>query len=215
LNATQTFNVIYLVSRRQVQRGSVGGGGYTYRVPGQWQGKHRALTIIGDRKAGATSYEIFNNPSLLDTLDRKVPLDKKFIHVIRNPFDTITTTFRKTLPLRGEDADQHLAREINNYFARCSAVRLIERRFGATAVHHMYLEQLIANPVEQLRTLCDFLGVEASEDYLRDCAAIVTKNPHRTRESLEWSGRHVHMVKQGMQECHWLADYNFKSELAT
>jgi hypothetical protein len=214
LNARQTFNVIYLISRRQVQRGSVGGGGYSYSVPGQWQGKHKALTIIGDRKAGATSYEIFNDPALLDTLDRKVSLDKKFVHVIRNPFDTITTTFRKTNPLRGEDADGHLAREIDNYFARCSTIRSIEQRFGASAVHHMYLEQLIADPVGQLRDLCSFLNVEAPEEYLRDCAAIVTKDPHRTRESLEWSNRHVDMVKQGMQECHWLANYEFGSELA-
>jgi hypothetical protein len=214
LNAKQTFYLIYLVSGRQVRRGSVGGGGYSYSVPGQWQGKHRALRIIGDRKAGATSYEIFKNPALLETLNRKVLLDKKFVHVIRNPFDTITTTFRKTFPLRGEDADGHLAREINNYFARCSAVRMIEKRFGAAAVHHMYLEQLIADPVGQLRDLCGFLGVDAPEDYLRDCAAIVTKDAHRARESLAWSDRHVYMVKKGMQECHWLADYKFESDLA-
>jgi len=213
LNARQTFRIIYLVSQRQVVRGSVGGGGYSYRVPGQWQGKHKALKVIGDRKAGATSYEIVQHPTLLETMDRKIRIAKKFIHVIRNPFDTITTTFRKTLRRRGEDTDGHLAREINNYFARCSAVHAIERKFGAAAIHHMYLEQLIADPAGQLRNLCNFLDVEAPQDYLRDCAAIVTKEPHRTRESLNWSDRHVVIVKRGMQECRWLARYESGSEL--
>src|SRR5688572_21385517 len=130
LSAQQLFRVIYLVSRRQVQRGSIGGGGYSYQVHGQWQGGHQRLTVIGDRKAGATAYEIAQNPGLLDLFARKVELQKKFVHVIRNPFDTIATTFNKTLPRRGEDGDAHLNREIRNYFARCSAVQIIEQTFG-------------------------------------------------------------------------------------
>ncbi len=74
LTAQQLYRVIYLVSERQVRRGSMGGGGYSYAIDGQWQGKHRQLTVIGDRKAGATAYEIVLNPGLLDTFDRKVKL---------------------------------------------------------------------------------------------------------------------------------------------
>ena len=54
LSAQQLYRVIYLVSARQVRRGSMGGGGYSYAVDSQWQGKHKDLTVIGDRKAGAT-----------------------------------------------------------------------------------------------------------------------------------------------------------------
>ena len=118
LTAAQLYRVIYLVSARQVRRGSKGGGGYSYGVPGQWQGRHRELTIIGDRKAGATAYEIVCNPDTLVTLERKVGLDKKFVHVIRNPFDTITTTYLKTLAKAEESVGEHLSREIRNYFAR-------------------------------------------------------------------------------------------------
>src|SRR5687768_14904123 len=58
MSALDLFRLIYLVSKRQAQRGSMGGGGYSYEVPNQWQGKHKELTVIGDRKAGATAYEI-------------------------------------------------------------------------------------------------------------------------------------------------------------
>ena len=211
LTAAQLYRVIYLVSARQVRRGSKGGGGYSYEVSGQWQGKHRELTIIGDRKAGATAYEIVCNPDTLATLERKVSLDKKFIHVIRNPFDTITTTYLKTSAKAGQSADEHLSREIRNYFARSSAIHQIEKQFGASAIHHLHHELLIADPNGQLRGLCRFLGVEPLEDYLRDCAGILKKSPHQSRKSLDWPERQIAEVNQRMKACPWLAEYALSS----
>jgi hypothetical protein len=207
MTANQLYGLIYLVSGRQVQRGSKGGGGYSYAVEGQWQGRHRELTVIGDRKAGATAYEIVCKPELLTTLERKVNLNKKFIHVIRNPFDTITTTYHKTLPKPGEEADGHLSREIRNYFARCTAVGMIEQRFGASAIFHLHHEQLIAEPESQLRRICLFLGVEPIADYLTDCASIVMKSPNLSRMTLKWPEHQVAAVLKGMQDCHWLTSY--------
>jgi Sulfotransferase family len=207
LGAEQLYRVIYLVSRRQARRGSMGGGGYSYEVPSQWQGKHRELTVIGDRKAGATAFEIVRNPELLATLEREVKLEKKFIHVIRNPFDTITTTFQKTRPKHGEDARAHLAREIRNYFARCSAVRMIETRLGAGSICHVFHERLVASPITQLRAICRFLGVDCTEYYLRDCASVVRASPNQSRWSLEWSGDLRQMVIQGAKDWPWLESY--------
>ncbi len=208
LSAAQLYRVIYLVSKRQVRRGSRGGGGYSYEVPGQWQGKHADLKVIGDRKAGATAYEIVRNPYLLETLDRKIRLEKKFVHVIRNPFDMITTSLQKTSPRAGEDSNAHLSREILNYFARCAAVRLIGDKFGVQAVHHLYHERLIADSTAQLQSLCLFLGVEAREDYLRDCSSILKSSPHHSRRSLKWTDHHIQSVRQGMQNCPWLDEYD-------
>jgi hypothetical protein len=163
--------------------------------------------IIGDRKAGATAYEIVQHPQALEILDRKVRLDKKFIHVIRNPFDTITTTYQKTRPKPGEHAGEHLSREIRNYFARCTAVKLIEQKFGAASIHHLHHERLIAEPIIQLGNLCDFLGVEPFPDYLRDCAGILQSSPHESRKALEWPDQQVTEVNRAMENCSWLAGY--------
>jgi hypothetical protein len=148
---------------------------------------------------------------VLATLDRKVALDKKFIHVIRNPFDTIATTFHKTLPRRGEDANAHWAREIRNYFARCTAVRQIEKQFGAASIHYLHHEHLIADPQGQLRQICRFLGVEASEDYIRDCAGILKTSPHQSRKSLKWGNDQIAAVIKGMKDCPWLSGYSFST----
>jgi hypothetical protein len=211
LTAKQLYRVICLVSARQVRRGSMGGGGYSYAVKNQWQGRHKDLSVIGDRKAGATAYEVVRNPRLLEILDRKVQLRKKFIHVIRNPFDTITTTFHKTLPRPGESPDDHLSREITNYFVRCSAVRLIDQTFGADSIYYLHHEQLIADPMKQLKALCEFVGVEPIVDYLNDCSAILQKSPNQSRKLLAWPERHIAAMYQGMENCPWLCGYAINS----
>jgi hypothetical protein len=207
MSAPQLFRLIYLVSRRQSLRGSRGGGGYSYAVPHQWQGRYRELKVIGDRKAGATAYEILRYPETLDIVDRKVALGKKFIHVVRNPFDTITTTFQKTPAGGGQSPEAHLDREIRNYYARCVTISGIEKRFGTDTIHYVYHERLIADPHGQLRLTCEFLGIEPSPDYLDDCASILRSSPHESRRKIAWSPRQAAVIRAQNKRFAWLADY--------
>ena len=209
LTAEQLFRVIYLVSQRQVRRGSRGGGGYTYAVADQWQGKHDRLLVIGDRKAGATAFELVKDSRLLEILDKKVALDRRFVHVIRNPFDTIATTYHKTDPKAGEDASMHLQREIRNYFARCSAVSQIEERYGRQSVCNIFHEALIASPKQELARLCEFLAVDAPDSYLESCASIIMANANQSRRTIDWSDHEMSMVREGMASYHWLKNYGF------
>lgn len=211
LTASQICRLIYLVSQRQVRRGSPGGGGYSYAVDGQWQGKYAQLRVIGDRKAGATAYEISRDNSILDTFDKTIPYLKKFIHVVRNPFDVIATTYHKTAPDRGHDNESHLSREIQNYFLRCSTVRSIESRYGQESLHIMYHEKLLEEPMVQLREVCEFLDIEPLPDYLKACGAIVKESPNQTRHSLRWSSENMEAVKVGICKFPWLKDYGFDS----
>lgn len=208
LNEQQMYRLIYVISRRQAGRGSKGGGGYSYRVEDQWQGRHQNLIVIGDRKAGATSYEIISDLASMEILDRKVSLRKRFIHVVRNPFNAIATTFLKTLSTRDEDPSAHLRREVRNFFVRCTAVCSVQSRFGVDAVHFVHHESLIENPAEQLAQICEFLGVEAYPDYLTDCAAIVSKNPHETWQAIEWPPDLLELVPAEMRRFPWLHRYS-------
>jgi hypothetical protein len=207
MTASQLFRLIYLVSRRQALRGSRGGGGYSYAVPNQWQGRHRELVVIGDRKAGATAYEILRHPETLDIVDRNVALEKKFVHVVRNPFDTITTTFQKTSPAIGQGAEEHLDREIRNYYARCVAISSIEERFGKSSIHYVHHERLIADTRDQLRALCEFLQIEPYPDYLDDCASILLASPHESRRTIAWPERQAAVIRRENKRFAWLADY--------
>jgi hypothetical protein len=210
LSESDLYRVIYLVSKRQADRGSVGGGGYSYAVSKQWQGKHEDLLVIGDRKAGTTAYEIVRNPAVLAILEQKIRVRKQFIHVIRNPFDNIATTYRKTLAGRRESELDHLLREIDNYFARCTAIELIESRFGTESVCHIPHERLVKNPVYELATVCQFLGVSQGSEYLQDCADIVRDTPSQTRRSINWPDKARDLVVARMQLFPWLRGYCFE-----
>jgi hypothetical protein len=207
LSFVQLCRLIHLVSKRQAERGSIGGGGYMYRVSGQWQGRHQEIAVIGDRKAGATAHEILAHPFVLDVMDRKVALLKKFIHVVRNPFDTIATTVNKTQRKNDESADSHLNREITNYFARCQAIQAVKNRYGESAMYFLHHEALIADPRAELTALCRFLAVQAHDDYLVDCSRIVNKEPNRTRISVNWPTAQIARVYEEINAYAWLRDY--------
>ena len=201
------YRLIYIVSKRQVARGSRGGGGYSYAIAGQWQGKHRDILVIGDRKAGASAQELNAHPNLLGLVDERIRLTKKFVHVIRNPFDTIATTFKKTMSGSDSTEHEHLEREIHNYFARCQAVKHVELHFGPGSVHYLDHEDLLSGPHATLAELCHFLGLEASADYLDACAGILMQSPNKTGASINWRPEHLRSVRSGIRNFSWLQRY--------
>ncbi|MCI0710673.1 MAG: hypothetical protein L0154_10980, partial [Chloroflexi bacterium] len=93
----QLFYLIYQNSRDNARKGREETG-YSYLVPGQWQGKYTQLKIIGDKKGGKTAELLAAYPQMLNELFRTIKHPIKFIHVLRNPFDNITSMI-----LRGED----------------------------------------------------------------------------------------------------------------
>jgi hypothetical protein len=78
-------------------------------------------------------------------------------------------------------------------------------------MHYLHHERLIADPISQLKALCEFVGVEPITDYLKDCSAILQKSPNQSRKLLEWPERQVAAIKQGMEDCPWLSGYTLNS----
>jgi len=70
--------------------------GYDYRVPNQHQGDYSSIKVIGDKRGGASSERLGQHPEVLDRLRRTVKVPIRVIHVVRNPFDIITTNFNRT-----------------------------------------------------------------------------------------------------------------------
>jgi hypothetical protein len=204
LTREQLFNLIYYMSRRQVRRGSPGGGGYSYAVPGQWQGRHRVVRVIGDRRAGSTAIQLFRQPGLLPRLQDTARIPLSFVCVVRNPFDTIATTFRKTTRLANESPDDHMRRQIARYFERWTAIARVVEQSGKDSVAFVFHEALAADPSGVLSQLCAFLDIGADAAYLADCASIVRRDPHITRTSIDWPPHLVELVRHEMAEVPWL-----------
>ena len=93
-----------------------------YRIPNQWQGRFRSLRVIGDKRGMTSMSRIQRRPQLLDSLQRVVRDPVRFVHVVRNPFDNISTMAkRRSFTLEGA-ADM--------YFGLSETVATVQRRVG-------------------------------------------------------------------------------------
>jgi hypothetical protein len=174
---------------------------YNYKIPGQWQGNFDRLTLIGDKKGGVSSIMILKNPDLIDKLQKKIKKKLFFVHVIRNPFDNITTMSRKH--------KVELKSSIKSYFRRAEAVKLIKEKHAEVPMLDVKHEDLISNPKVELENMCKFLEINYSEDYLNACASIVMKKPSQTRFKIEWTEEDKELVNQQLADYEFLDAYSF------
>jgi hypothetical protein len=188
--------------------------GYSYRVEGQWQGRYQRIKVIGDKMGGRTSLLLEDHPELLGKLTRTVELPVKWIHVIRNPFDTITTmTLRmmekqKSPPVN--EASGHLGFFVDSYFRRVAAVSgFIES--GKLDILHVFHEDFIDDPQKELVRILNFIGLEAGGSYLEECAKIVYHKPHRSREKIQWTTQMIKKVEEEIGKYDFLGRYSYES----
>lgn len=178
-------------------------GGYHYDVPNQWQGRYRRLRVIGD-KMGKDGLDIADNDTLWERLQKLAGGRTRFLHVVRNPYDTISS-MRKNRNLT-------LERKRDIYFSKTDQALRAIGIVGAENVLEIRHENFIANPVGDLQRICDFLGVEATPDYLEDCASIVRRKPNRSRFQAPWTPELIEDVAAAIESVPFLKGYRFEEE---
>lgn len=197
---TQLFYWLACRSRRFSEAGR-SYTGYSYEVPGQWQGRYRDLRVIGDKFGDFTVESFRRRPGLLARVRALVGVPVRFVHVVRNPFDNIATiALREGRSL--ESAAEfyfHLAANVMRFTAGLAPGEVLE-------VRH---EALIASPRETIRSWCAFFGLEAPPDYVEACAGIVFPSPHRSRMEVTWPAGLVEAVGRRSEEYPFLAGYAF------
>jgi hypothetical protein len=180
--------------------------GYSYEVPNQWQGRFAKLRVIGDKKGAHSSMCLHKNPELLDILRQRIGGELKFIHVMRNPYDVVSTMTRRR-------PHKALSNNIDAFFQLCESVSDLKRRINPTQLFDVRLEDFIQEPKSYLKNLCHFLAVESSECYLEDCARIVFKSPQKSRLDVIWNPELIQRVQEKMSTFDFLAGYSFDEDL--
>ena len=208
----QIFTLLWFRSAWLAWRGSPGGGGYRYRVPGQWQGRHDRVRVMGERTAGVTATRMAKTPEVLERLQSTVRIPIKFINVVRNPFDNIATDCNRSKRLPGDTEAEHLERRAREYFWRWSAVLAVEREFGPESFFRSHHREFLRDPVSRLAKLCEFLGVEADAGYLEACRSVVELEPRRTRDSVRWTSETRRYVEEQMAKVPPLRRYSYDSD---
>jgi hypothetical protein len=177
--------------------------GYPYQVPGGWQGRFERLLVIGDKRGMTSMYRIQRRPELLARLRREVQVPVRYVHVVRNPFDNISTMAKRR--------DLSLELSAETYFTLCRTVAHVKRSEASDSVMDVRHEMLISDPKGSLGALCRFLGVTASDDYLDRCAAIVFPSPRQTRHEAAWTDQLIQGVQSRMGEFPFLEGYSWEA----
>ena len=200
VNCQKIYYFLLQNSRRKAMAGRQETG-YSYEVPNQWQGKFQTLKVIGDKRGSATNYIIRNKPEVLKILPDRVDVPIKFIHVVRNPYDNITTMIAR----KKADLDYG----INSYLTKCKTVAYLKTQVKEQDILDVRHESLIDDPKAVLRQLCEFLEVEINQQYLDDCASIVFKSPKKTRFTYQWDDASIELVRKNIEQYDFLRGYSY------
>jgi hypothetical protein len=202
------FSMIIARSEWFARKGCVWRG-YVYKVPNQWQGKYTALKVIGDKKGGASSKRLGSNSDLLLEIKDIVQKEMVLIHVIRNPFDNITTRARGGSHVMREVNDELLLATIEEHFRDVEIISKIKKE-SKFPMLDIYNENFIADPKSEIKKMCNFLGVDnIDENYLSDCASIVFASPKKTRNQINWKPEFIELVQKQINKYDFLKGYSY------
>jgi len=194
------YNKIIKNSKKMAD-GQVKWNGYKYVVKDQYQGTYKdKLLVIGDKKAGKSVKLLWPHPELIDMLKEELKIPVKLIHVIRNPFDNITTI--KTG--NGGKIDYL----INDYFKLAETIVGLRKKYKEDIFEYHH-EDFIDTPKLYLTKLCQFLGLKVYPGYLPSCKSIVFKSPHKTRNKIKWNDKNKKKVQKKINKIGFLKGYKF------
>lgn len=156
-------------------------GGYDNNVLTGWQGKFHSLDVIGDKKAAMTSLRLSKKPFIVEKIRQRLGCDLKIIYITRNPFDVITTMWKRNPQLRTIEKSF----ELYNYILKCTNKAM--HLFRPEELMIVKLEDLILFPSEKLDKLCRFLHEKASDDFIEESSKLLFSKPKRTYRQEDWS----------------------------
>lgn len=197
------FELFYLMARNSERFARSGRKltGYRYSVPNQWHGREVALAVVGDQEGNRSSVRLARDPGMLRPIIERGRVQVRLIHVVRNPFDNITTW-----ALRDQST---LERTVERYFSRCADVMKIKQATPPEHVLDVRHEQFLSEFDAECRKLLGFLSLDAGDPFVADCASIVYRSPHRSRTQIEWPRRLVERTEARIAEYPFLSGYRF------
>ena len=207
--------------------------GYTLEVKDLWQGRFDDhIEVIGDKSGGRTTKEYMHDKESVQKYFKKlqdlVSIPVRVIHVVRNPFDIISTrviykvfgtnykqirsalssTMQKFLA-----SNQFVSERICHFFREVRAtVEMIEEVIGRENVLEVHNCDLVSNPRGTLSRIFQFIEVDTSEQFLDACATKVFESQSRSRDTIEWSPPLRSVVEIEMKKYKHFNRYSFSSD---
>ena len=189
-----------------------------------WQGRFTFLRVIGDKSGGTTARAYRDDPHMFKTLYNsmmdllKVPV--RVIHAVRNPYDMIATRLlyrhSETKGVKGKFNETHRLRGVNvgqaveGLRSEAQAVNEMVKDCNLS-VFEIHNTDFVHDPKRWMQKLCDFLGLECSQSYLKMCDANTFKILSKTRYDVEWEDEVRHSVGSMIREFPFFNRYSYNS----
>jgi len=207
--------IFYFILKNAQKHAEIGrsNSDYNYVVPNQWQGKYRKLIAIGDKKGGKSS-SIFgdkNHIKLLHKVKKVSQAKLKIIHVIRNPFDNVSTMVLRQVKKNGKELTEELFNQkVDRYLKRLETNAKLKAQIP-NDICDVHLEDFIANPKEELIRIFQFLEINVSQEYIKDCSSIVWDKTNQSRFDLSyWTTERVQMFLNNIRQYSFLNRYHYE-----
>ncbi|MDT5271739.1 MAG: hypothetical protein QOH49_3925 [Acidobacteriota bacterium] len=175
--------------------------GYAYPIPGRWQGDCEMLKVIGDQEARATTHLLGQDHDFLNRLLKFERARVAFVHVIRNPFDNISTWAQRSRT--------GLPYNVERYFELCEYVSEIKKRTPSSRMLDVRHERFISEFESGLRRVTSFLGLAECAEFTKACSSIVRTSPSLSRLSQPWTPALIDDVQKRMSRFDFLQGYSF------
>jgi len=186
--------------------------GYSYRIEDSYQGRFTTIRFFGDKLGGFVSRYLVSDPDLFPLLRKEVGVPVYHIHVIRNPFDVISTMtnryYEKIRPPDYRVTHLDLLNSVERFFRWAYAI-LDYRQNNDLLWIDIYHEEMIRDSHAVLRKLMDFFGLEAGEGYYRSCQELIYRSPHKSRSTVPWTPELIRFVEEEIKKIPFLARYSF------
>jgi hypothetical protein len=185
--------------------------GYSYQVASTSLEQEYALTHIGDKRGGTTSKHLLESWTSLDAV-LGWGLKLKILHVVRNPYDCVSTAIRKREAKQGRVfQSRDVIRKIDHFIEKADVIsQLINSE--KYDIYTLKLEELIVDTETELNQLLHFVELPINDQYLANCQQLVWDTPSQPRfQSPHWSTEHKTYLKEKMAAYPFLQDYTFES----
>ncbi|MEI6434362.1 MAG: sulfotransferase [Bacteroidota bacterium] len=200
------YSMILLNSIKFAQEGRTWNN-YSYLIPGEWNGRYTTLRVIGDKKGGGSSKFFTKKSEIFDTIGTSLGLPVKYIHVIRNPYDMISTLFRKT---QNPQTDS-IKIAIDKFIKRIERTAELKKTVQPKDWHDVYHEQFLALPDESIIALFRFLHLEIPDGFIENCKKIIYPTPHKSRFDVTWNEADIAFVSHALAPFEHFSSYSYHS----
>ncbi len=222
------FNELYVNSYMSNMAGwrntEANSKGYSLELEGMYQGRfNRTLKIIGDKTAGDAANIFDQHPWLshmpyYKRLEQAVDIPVYFIHVVRNPFDLVATATNYIHEDRRKASETDKLYDpvrakisFHSVFRKAAAVRRLKSL--KLPVLDVHLVDLVTTPVETMRSVCVFLELDCSDDYLQKCKEKVFGRLSKSRKLIQWPHGLREQVSREKRKYSFFARYAFNTPL--